>query len=135
MEACLRRELREELGVEARIDGLLLTTVHDDGVKRIELHFFACVLDGDPEPRLGQQMRWVEAAALATLEFPAADAELISRLSASRSRSFGVNGKDSQPRLHRTQQALRLARRAHHGAEIHQRLIEVEDVPVGKNRA
>jgi 8-oxo-dGTP diphosphatase len=83
-EACLRRELREELGVEARIDGRLLTTLHDYGTKRIELHFFACVLEGTPEPKLGQQMRWVPAGELSGLEFPPADAELISRLSARR---------------------------------------------------
>ena len=34
-----------------------------------------------PVPQLGQQMRWVRRADLATLEFPEADRELIERLS------------------------------------------------------
>jgi len=79
-EDCLRRELREELGVEARIEGRLLSTVHDYGTKQIELRFFACAIDGEPQPKLGQEIRWVPAAELPALEFPPADADLISRL-------------------------------------------------------
>lgn len=79
-EDCLRRELLEELGVPVRIERLLLSTAHDYGVKRVELHFFACAIGGDPEPRLGQQMRWVRRDDLRAIPLPPADAELIALL-------------------------------------------------------
>jgi len=79
-EDCLRRELLEELGVGARIERRLLSTIHDYGVKRVELHFFACAIDGEPRPRLGQGIRWVPREELRALDLPPADAELIALL-------------------------------------------------------
>ena len=43
----------------------------------VELHFMSCELLGNPTPEVGQQMRWVTRAELATLQFPPADVELI----------------------------------------------------------
>ena len=80
LEACLARELREELAVAARIGAEVFTTTHSYEERRVELHFFACELLGEPVPQLGQEMRWVPRAELAALEFPPADAELIARL-------------------------------------------------------
>jgi mutator protein MutT len=74
---CLRRELREELAVEATIGRELLITTHAYEDRRVELHFLACELRGDASPQLGQEMRWVPRDALAQLEFPPADRELI----------------------------------------------------------
>src|SRR3954452_18564318 len=56
---CLRRELIEELGTDATIGVELLGVTHDYPERIIELHFIACHLWNDPEPRLGQEMRWV----------------------------------------------------------------------------
>jgi mutator protein MutT len=81
--ACLVRELREELGVDAQIGGRLLSTRHQYGDRTIELHFFDCVVSGEPQPLLGQEIRWVARADLPTLAFPDADAELIALLAAS----------------------------------------------------
>ena len=78
--ACLARELREELAVDATVGIEVLETTHDYPDKRIELHFFQCELAGEPAPQVGQEMRWVSRTALALLEFPPADAELIERL-------------------------------------------------------
>jgi mutator protein MutT len=79
-EACLRRELEEELGVDATIGREVLTTSHRYPERTVQLHFRECVLDGEPHPRLGQEMRWVTRENLKTLEFPAADRELIDLL-------------------------------------------------------
>jgi 8-oxo-dGTP diphosphatase len=80
LDACLWRELREELGVGSRIGDELFTVAHDYPDRRIELHFFQCTLLGEPDPQIGQEMQWVPRARLADLEFPPADDELIQRL-------------------------------------------------------
>ena len=77
LHACLCRELREELNVDVTVGALLLTTTHDYPERRVELHFVRCVLEGEPAPQLGQEMRWTPWEELNALEFPAADAELI----------------------------------------------------------
>jgi 8-oxo-dGTP diphosphatase len=75
--ACLARELREELDVEARIGDEVFTTTHAYPERVVELHFFRCELLGEPRPLLGQEMRWVRRDELQALEFPPADTELI----------------------------------------------------------
>jgi mutator protein MutT len=79
-EACLVRELREELGVESAVGALILSTRHAYADRTIELHFYACEIHGEPAPLLGQEMRWVARSDLDALEFPPADAELIEML-------------------------------------------------------
>jgi 8-oxo-dGTP diphosphatase len=77
LDVCLAREIREELAVDARVGGEVFTTTHEYEDRRVELHFLRCELVGTPAPQVGQDMRWVPRAALASLEFPPADAELI----------------------------------------------------------
>lgn len=78
--ACLRRELQEELAVDAEIGDEVLVTTHEYPDRRVVLHFMACRLAGQPTPQQGQEMRWVTRADLVTLRFPPADEELIQRL-------------------------------------------------------
>ncbi len=78
--ACLVRELREELAVDAVVREEEFSIGHDYPDRRVELHFFRCELLGVPEPQLGQELRWVHRKALASLPFPPADAELIALL-------------------------------------------------------
>jgi mutator protein MutT len=80
LEACLTRELAEELGVPCRVGSLRFTTAHDYPGRRIELHFFDCTIDGEPRPLLGQELRWVNASELASLPLPEADAGLVALL-------------------------------------------------------
>jgi mutator protein MutT len=81
--ACLVREIREELGVEAIVGHEMLVTTHAYPDRRVELHFLHCDIGGTPMPQLRQEMRWVPREELATLEFPPADAELIQVLTRS----------------------------------------------------
>ena len=73
----LRRELLEELDVEAAVGELVLATTHAYPEKSVTLYFYRCTLMGTPRPLLGQEMRWVAREELRTLGFPAADAALI----------------------------------------------------------
>ncbi len=77
LRACIARELREELGVEALVGEELLATSHDYPDRRVELHFLSCTLIGTPSPQLGQEMQWVRRSDLSALRFPSADEELI----------------------------------------------------------
>jgi 8-oxo-dGTP diphosphatase len=79
--ACLARELKEELDVEARIGREVYSVTHAYPERSVELHFFECQLSGEPRPQIGQEMRWVRREELSSLEFPPADAELIQQLS------------------------------------------------------
>ena len=79
-EDCLRRELREELGVDATIDEEIFTITHAYPERRVELHFRKCRLNSAPAPLIGQQMMWARREDLATLEFPEADRELVELL-------------------------------------------------------
>ena len=79
-EACLQRELQEELGVHAVIGPEVLSTEHAYPDRTVRLHFRRCTTRDEPVPLLGQEMRWATRVDLLTLEFPPADAELIQRL-------------------------------------------------------
>jgi 8-oxo-dGTP diphosphatase len=83
-EACLARELLEELGVAATVHEEIHRTTYAYGDRMLDLRFFRCVLQSEPRALLGQAIRWVPRADLPTLEFPPADAELVARLSESR---------------------------------------------------
>lgn len=76
----LRRELREELDVEAAVGAEIVAIAYAYPDRSVALHFYACAIAGAPRPLLGQDVRWVPRAELATLEFPPADRELIEML-------------------------------------------------------
>ena len=79
-EACLARELIEELGVRSDIGAELLVTEHAYPSRTVRLHFRRCAIGGDPQPLLGQEMRWITREEMRSLEFPEADRDLIDLL-------------------------------------------------------
>jgi mutator protein MutT len=81
--AALRREMREELDSDVEVQDLLFHTTHAYPDRTVTLYFYRCVLKGAPRPLLGQEMRWVPRAELASLGFPPADEELIRQLAES----------------------------------------------------
>jgi len=74
---CLVREIEEELGTGAVVERLMYATTHAYPDRVVELRFYACDIEGEPLPMLGQRMQWVPRDELGTLEFPPADGELI----------------------------------------------------------
>ena len=97
-EHCLIREIREELGCDTIVGDELLSVSHDYPARTVELHFFRCVLAGEPQPLLGQEIRWADRDELRGLEFPAADDELIRLLTA---RETAASPPSSPARLRR----------------------------------
>jgi len=75
--ACLVREIREELGCDVHVGEKLLSVAHEYPERTVELHFFRCTTSGEPQPLLGQELRWIARQELRTLDFPPADDELI----------------------------------------------------------
>jgi mutator protein MutT len=81
LEAALRRELREELDIEANVLDEFFTTTHHYPTKSVELHFFNCtIVGGEPRAIEVAELRWVKSSDLHEYEFPEADRELIELL-------------------------------------------------------
>jgi mutator protein MutT len=80
-EDCLRRELREELGIEIEPAGVLAEVTHAYPEKTVHLKFFKCRWTGGRPEALGcQALTWVSREELAKYSFPAADAQLLAGL-------------------------------------------------------
>jgi 8-oxo-dGTP diphosphatase len=83
-EECLHRELREELGIEVRIERLFQAIIHHYPDRSVDLRFFQCRwLRHEPKAILCDELAWVLAAELCHYQFPAADALLLDKLRAS----------------------------------------------------
>lgn len=81
LEQALRRELREELGIETQPELALEETEHAYPAKTVRIVFFKCRLEsGEPTGAEGQGIRWVSRGELSTFEFPSADEHLKRRL-------------------------------------------------------
>jgi len=89
LHACMRRELAEELDVDAAVGQELLSTTHAYDDRLVELHFLRCRIAGAPVPQQGQEMRWVSHDGLRALDFPPADAALIELLANEQTGSRG----------------------------------------------
>ncbi|HUO62083.1 MAG TPA: 8-oxo-dGTP diphosphatase MutT [Terriglobales bacterium] len=79
-EDALRREMKEELGVETSVGDLLESVTWTYPEKTVRIFFYRCALQGEPCPQERQEMRWVEAARLPGYRFPEADLRLVERL-------------------------------------------------------
>lgn len=80
-EACLTRELREELGVEVTVDKLVESLTHAYPEKTVHLKFYRCQWkQHEPQPLGCPAFKWVSAGELKDYAFPAADARLLEKL-------------------------------------------------------
>ena len=79
--ACLRRELREELGVAVRALRMLTTLRYRYPDGTVSLKVYACsIARGTPRPLAAQTLRWVSSAQLRRYRFPPANRRLLGRL-------------------------------------------------------
>ncbi len=78
---CLRRELREELGIDVEVGELVEKISHQYPERKVLIKFFCCnIILGEPKPLDCQNLEWVKADELENYEFPPADAQLIQRI-------------------------------------------------------
>ena len=80
-ERCLRRELREELGVAVRAVSHYGWMRHEFENGTVSFRVFRCAIArGTPRPLDAQAIRWVLPHELANYQFPPANQALIQRL-------------------------------------------------------
>jgi 8-oxo-dGTP diphosphatase len=82
--AALRREIREELGCELRVGGLIARHRHRYPDLEVELAFYECRLVGGAEPRpLGvAALAWARPGTLASYDFCEADRPVLPAIEA-----------------------------------------------------
>jgi mutator protein MutT len=80
-EACLTRELREELGIEVAVGELVESLTHAYPEKTVHLKFYRCRwTQHEPQPQGCAAFKWVRLDQLKEHSFPAADARLLEKL-------------------------------------------------------
>lgn len=81
----LRRELWEELGIEAEIGSCCFETRHGFGNREVHLLIFRCkLLSGEPKPLDVKAMEWADMDDLSKRKFPPADLLFVQELVAGR---------------------------------------------------
>ncbi len=81
----LERELKEELGVTAKIGSCCFETRHGYGAREVHLLIFRCkLLEGTPRALDVKAMEWADLATLAERKFPPADLLFVQELVAGR---------------------------------------------------
>jgi mutator protein MutT len=79
--ACLKREIREELGIRVEVGRPLISVRHSYTHLRITLHVFECAYTGGDIRLDGcDDYRWITAGQLDGFAFPAADRKVIQLL-------------------------------------------------------
>ena len=76
----LVRELREELGVEARPDSEIMTLTHEYPDRVVDLVLWRVSADGVPRGLDGQQLKWVDCESLGSERMLPADRPFIAAL-------------------------------------------------------
>jgi len=80
-QACLARELGEELGIEVAVGELVETVTHEYPEKTVHLRFFRCEWRRHEPQTLGcMALKWVGAEELKDYAFPSADERLLDKL-------------------------------------------------------
>ena len=81
MKAALRRELKEELAIEADIGDEVFRLRHQYPDRYVEVVFFAVpAFHGEARNQVFEAIAWPQRAELATYNFLEADRELVSRI-------------------------------------------------------
>lgn len=81
LEGCLRREIKEELGVEISEPQLFHSLRHQYSGKEVELHFFTCsIIQGPPQALDCAEMAWVHKYELTFYEFLPADIPILQKI-------------------------------------------------------
>ena len=80
-EACIVREVKEELGVDVVIAGPWVTIEHEYPEHTVTMQGFKCrIIRGEPRAICSQEIRWIPVAELNPKEFPPANQHSVAQL-------------------------------------------------------
>lgn len=80
-EECIRREIKEELGIEIEVGTHLITVEHTYSKVRVTLRVHCCRhLSGIPTPLECEEIRWVSIEEINQFSFPEANFQIIRAL-------------------------------------------------------
>jgi 8-oxo-dGTP diphosphatase len=80
-QSCLVREIKEELGCEIEVGGMIADVEHDYPSIRVHLMtYFAAIVSGVPEAREHERLEWLPASRLRELEWAPADLSTVDKL-------------------------------------------------------
>ncbi|WP_244901916.1 A/G-specific adenine glycosylase [Phormidium tenue] len=83
IEACIAREIQEELGIEIAVGDRLCTVTHAYSHFKVTLNVHHCThLSGDPQPIECDEVRWVTLDTIEEFPFPKANIHIINALRA-----------------------------------------------------
>lgn len=86
IEACIEREIMEELGIAIEVGELLIAIEHDYGRFTITLNVHNCRhVSGEPRPIECDEIRWVTVDEMNEFTFPKANEQIIAALREGRS--------------------------------------------------
>lgn len=78
VEACIQRELQEELAIDVEVGDRLITIDHTYSHFKVTLNVFHCRhVSGDPQPIECDEVRWVDVTDLDQFPFPKANGQII----------------------------------------------------------
>jgi A/G-specific adenine glycosylase len=78
VEACVSREIKEELGIEIEVQDRLITIEHAYTHFKVTLNVFNCKhLSGDPQPLECDEVKWVTLDEIDQYPFPKANSQII----------------------------------------------------------
>jgi A/G-specific adenine glycosylase len=81
VEACIVREIQEELGIEISVGDRLITVDHTYTHFRVTLYVHHCrYIRGEPQPLECDEIRWVTLAEIDQYPFPKANVQIIEAL-------------------------------------------------------
>lgn len=81
IEACIKREIQEELGIEIEVGDRLITIDHAYTHFRVTLNVYHCrYVRGEPQPIACDEVRWVRVDELDQFPFPKANVQIIAAL-------------------------------------------------------
>jgi len=89
-ESCIRREIREELGMGIAVGPVLTVMEHDYGVKYVRVTFFLAVSDDTPSARDGQEIRRVAPDEMESVDFLDADRPISARIKKNAKKIYSI---------------------------------------------
>ncbi len=88
LEACVKREIQEEIGIEIEVGDRLITIDHAYTHFKVTLNVFnCCYLSGEPQPIECDEVRWVTLDEIDQYPFPKANIQIIEALKAQATRA------------------------------------------------